>query len=250
MKILTLDIETAPNIAHVWRTFKENVGMSQLVQPTEILCWAAKFYGADRIYQASTFVEGEKVMLDMMHQLLSEADIVVTYNGKKFDIPHLNRAFLLRGDSPPRPYKQVDLYQVIRSDFQFPIKKLDYVVQELKIGAKVKHAGHELWVGCLNDDPDSWETMLEYNRGDVTLTEALYERLRPWIITHPNAGVYSDGGERTVCPKCGSTALTKQGFACTPLSKFQQYKCKECGGWCRGRKNLLDRTGIAANVAR
>ncbi|NIV35232.1 MAG: hypothetical protein GWN58_38990, partial [Anaerolineae bacterium] len=49
-------------------------------------------------------------MLEGAWELLDEADAVVHYNGKKFDIPTLNREFVKYGFTPPSPYKQIDLY--------------------------------------------------------------------------------------------------------------------------------------------
>lgn len=45
MKILLLDIETSPNVAHVWGLWQQNVGTNQLLEASEVMCWAAKWYG-------------------------------------------------------------------------------------------------------------------------------------------------------------------------------------------------------------
>lgn len=237
MRILTLDIETAPNIAHVWGLWQNNVSLNQLMQSSYILCWAAKWYGEDKVYFASTFVDGQEKMLKEIHDLISEADVIVTYNGIKFDMPTLNREFVVTGMSPPAPYKNVDLYRVVRSTFNFISNKLAYVSVALGLQGKTKHEGHELWVKCMNNDPDGWAKMEEYNRQDVVLTEQLYDKLRPWVKSHPNHNIY-DEGDIQKCPNCASLDLKKRGYTYTNVSKFQRYRCEGCGAWSRGRANL------------
>lgn len=49
MKILTWDIETSPNVADVWGIFDQNIGLSQLRARQRAICFAAKWYGQDRV---------------------------------------------------------------------------------------------------------------------------------------------------------------------------------------------------------
>ena len=142
-------------------------------------------------------------MLSQIWELLDEADAVVHYNGTNFDVPTLNRDFLLHGMEPPTPYHQIDLLQTVRKRFRFVSNKLEYVAKALGIGEKVKHEGHSLWVRCMNDDPDAWADMETYNRQDTHLLEDLYVKLLPWINNHPNHGLYVEE-DRPVCTNCGS----------------------------------------------
>ena len=107
MKILLLDIETAPNTAHVWGLWQQNVSLNQLMESGYVLCWSAKWLGKDWIYFDSIQNKSTKSMLKGIYKLLDEADAVVHYNGKKFDIPTLNGEFLKCGFKPPSPYKQI-----------------------------------------------------------------------------------------------------------------------------------------------
>lgn len=236
MKILFLDIETAPNTAHVWGLWQQNVSLNQLMESGYVLCWSAKWLGKDWIYFDSIQNKSTKSMLKGIYKLLDEADAVVHYNGKKFDIPTLNGEFLKCGFKPPSPYKQLDLLETVKTQFRFPSNKLEYVTKALNIGEKVKHTGHELWVGCILNDKDSWKMMEEYNINDVVLLEELYGIVRPWIKNHINYSLYND--DSFVCPNCGSSRLVKRGFHITLHSIFQRYKCQECGKWCKDNKIL------------
>ena len=209
MKILLLDIESSPNVAHVWGLWQQNVGINQLMESSYVLCWAAKWLGEDEpIMFDSVHQSKPKKMLKGIYDLLNDADAVIHYNGTKFDIPTLNKEFLLHSFTPPSPYKQIDLLRVARSQFRFPSNKLDYVAQRLGLGKKTAHSGMELWTKCMAGDDSAWKVMEKYNKQDVTLLENVYHRILPWIKHHPNYNLYSDGH---VCPTCSSTKLHKRG---------------------------------------
>ena len=137
MKILLLDIETAPNIVYTWGLFNQNISINQIDQPGYTLCWSSKWFDEDEV-MFSSIHRGKKQMLRKIHKLLDQADVVITYNGKKFDIPTLNKEFLIAGMLPPAPYKHIDLYQVVRSTFRFASNKLDWICRQLEIGHKLE----------------------------------------------------------------------------------------------------------------
>lgn len=228
MKILFMDIETSPNTAHVWGLYQQNVGLNQLMESSRVMCWAAGWYGQDEIMFNSEHRTNHLAMVKELHGLLDTADCVVSYNGKKFDIPTANKEFLLAGFSPPSPYKQVDLLKVARSQFRFASNKLAYVANALGLGGKTPHEGHELWVKCMNGDDDAWKKMEEYNIQDVVLLEQLYKALLPWIKTHPSFSLIKDG---VVCPNCGSSKKQKRGFNRTSIGIYQRYQCTACYNW-------------------
>lgn len=236
MKILLLDIETAPNTAHVWGLWKQNVSINQLQESSYVLCWSAKWLNSNEIMFGSVHKSLPDKMLAEIHSLLDEADAVVHYNGTKFDIPTLNKEFLLWGFDPPAPYKQIDLLRVARNQFKFPSNKLDYVANALGLGKKKEHIGHELWIKCMAHDPIAWQMMEEYNIQDVVLLEKVYGKLKPWIKNHANYSLHSDTG--SVCPNCGGDHYQKRGFYYTHNCQYQRYQCKGCGTWFRAIKNL------------
>jgi predicted PolB exonuclease-like 3'-5' exonuclease/predicted RNA-binding Zn-ribbon protein involved in translation (DUF1610 family) len=235
MKILLLDIESSPNTAHVWGLWQQNVSINQLMESSYVLCYAAKWLGEKEVKFDSVHQSRPKTMLKGIHGLLNDADAVVHYNGTKFDIPTLNKEFLLHNFNPPSPYKQIDLLRVVRSNFRFPSNKLDYVAQRLNLGKKHEHEGHELWVKCMNGDKDAWKRMEKYNIQDVVLLESLYGTLLPWIKSHPNHNLFSDDH---VCPNCSSSSLQRRGTAISATGTYQRYQCRSCGTWSQSTKSI------------
>lgn len=186
-KVLILDIETRPALAYVWDVWNVNIAPQQIVEDKATISFAARWHGSNKTLFYSDHHTGHGVMVQAAWDLLDEADVVVHYNGVKFDIPHLNQEFALAGLDPPSGYYQLDLLKSVRRDFNFTSNKLDNVIKQFGIGAKLEHEGFALWAKCLSGDAKSWTKMKAYNVHDVEETEALYDRLLPWVgvITHP-----------------------------------------------------------------
>lgn len=239
-RILAIDLENSPNIAHVWGLWQNNVSLNQLMSSAEVICFGARWLGEETTEFRSVFHDGKDTMLQRAWALLNEADAVMGWNSKGFDMKHLNREFLEAGMNPPSPVIDLDLMLTVKQNFRFPSNKLDYVAQQLGLGSKVQHEGHTLWVKCMADDPEAWERMKEYQIQDVDLLIPLYERLLPWIKGHPNYGLYS--GDSECCPNCGSTSLRPSGTTKTGAGSFPRFVCRSCGKWSRSAKRASTTT--------
>lgn len=236
MKILELDIETAPHRVWTWGLFNQNIAIAQIDKPGYILCWAAKWFGEKEVMFESVQHQTYANMLRPMYKLLNEADVVVHFNGISFDMKWLQAEFLKLGWPPCSPCQQIDLLLTVKRRFRLASNKLDYILGFLKIGNKVKHDGFEMWVGCMDGDQHYWKQMEKYNRGDVTLMEKVYKKLLPWIVNHPNHALYENGGER-VCPNCGGKHLHKRGSYFTSTMSYHRYRCVDCKTWSKERTN-------------
>ena len=240
IRILALDIETAPNLAYVWGLWDQNVGLNQLVNSTEMLCFGARWLGEDEVIFRSVHHNTKEGMLETLHELLDEADAMMGWNSKGFDSKHIKREFLEAGMLPTSPYKELDLMQSVKANFRFPSNKLDYVSQRLGVGAKVKHSGFDLWLKCMAGDDAAWEEMKTYQIQDVDLLIDLYDKLQPWIGGHPNVAVITDNPD--ACIACGGSNVVLNGVAHTPTGSFQKFQCADCGKWMRGSKRIATGT--------
>lgn len=178
-------------------------------------------------------------MLQKIWKLLDEADVVVHFYGKRFDIPTLNKEFILLGMSPPSPYKQVDLKEVAARVFKFASNKLEFLAKFLGIGAKIK-TDFDLWKDVLDGCKVAWNKMETYNKQDTKLLEPIYDKLLPWIPSHPNHATYEDG---LVCPQCGGQHYIKRGFAVVNVNTYTRYQCKDCARYFRGNKAVKAKRG-------
>jgi predicted RNA-binding Zn-ribbon protein involved in translation (DUF1610 family) len=243
-----LDIENSPNTVHRWQLFgNDTTSVHQVVEPSRLMSVAYKWHSQPETH----FIVGphfremaENVLPDNaidggikdVWNAITDADAVVTYNGKKFDIPKLNTAFVEYGLGVPAPYQQIDLYQTVKRVFSWPKMSLDYVAQQLLGEGKVPHEGHMLWVKCMAGDPEAWWTMRTYNIGDTEITEKLYDKLLPWIPNHPNVLLYGEDPTGRACPVCGSLSYQQRGTRELSTGVYQQYRCNDCGAWFRDVK--------------
>ena len=235
MKILYLDIETAPTQAWTWTLWPKFISPDWIVQNGRTLCWAAMWEG-EREVMFSSVNDGELIMLEKIWALLDEADAVVHYNGSKFDMPILNREFLLNGFQPTSHYHQIDLLKTMRSQFRFESNKLDHVCQRLGLGGKVQHKGMSLWFGCMEGKQSDWRMMERYNKKDVKILRKLYKYVLPWIHNHPNVGMWVDNPTSPVCTNCGSTKVVSKGTQYnTKTSSYKRMRCNSCGTPLRSR---------------
>ena len=233
LRILCIDIETQPAKAYVWGLWDQNISLAQLIDPPKMFCWVAKWLGEDDIEFRSIHHDGHRKMVKRVWKLLNEADAVMHYNGARFDTPYINREFLRLNLAPPAPYQQIDLLKTARKEFKFASNKLAHVSEQLGLRGKVEHEGFGLWLKCMAGDDEAWDKMREYNIRDVTLLEDLYNKLRPWIRSHPSVGAHTG---TDVCPGCGSDKLKPRGFAVLTTGRYQRFQCEKCKRWSRSTK--------------
>ena len=238
MKTLLLDVETSPTTAAVWGLWGVNISINQIKAPGRTLCAAMKWLGEPdkKAVFVSQWKDGFDAMIQRLHDALDEADAVVTYNGNKFDLPTLNREFLLAGLTPPSPSKSIDLYRTVRKQFKFVSNKLDFVCQQLGLGAKTHHKGMDLWTGVENGVKADQKVMETYNKQDVFLLEKLYNRLLPWVGSHPSTPVTDGLTDAPRCPTCSSLKVQRRGYHITKVARFHRIQCQDCGTWSRERQ--------------
>lgn len=232
-KILIFDIETAPTLAYVWRAYKENVGLKQIVENGYMMSFSAKWLGAKEVFYYENRHNDDTDLVQHIIHLFDEADIVVAHNAKKFDIPTVLGRAVVHGFAPPSPYKVVDTLIVAKQRFRFFQNSLAYLSNILGVEEKDTHKdfpGFELWWECLKDNEAAWKEMKAYNIQDTLTLEQVYLRMLPYIHNHPNVGVYMEE-DVPVCPKCGSKHINYRGYYNTNVGKYRKFQCQECGGW-------------------
>lgn len=241
-KILVLDIETAPMKGFIFNLWKDNVNLDKLISDWYIICWSAKWLFDSEVKGECLTSDEAKLQDDRrivlaLSKLLNKADIVVTHNGKKFDLLKINARMLVHRLSPVKPYQNIDTLEVAKRQFGFTSNKLDYLAGILGVETKMS-TDFQLWADCVDGKQEALDYMFRYNKWDVECLEAVYLRLRPWIRNHPNLALYYESDE-PICPNCGSKHLTPEGFYYTSVNKYQVFRC-ECGATSRMRTSAVD----------
>lgn len=229
-KILTIDIERLPGTAYVWEPKTRYIAARNFKEWPRLLCFAARWYGDRSFIFEAEWLDRDR-MLRKAWELYDEADIVVTYNGIRFDNKHLKSEWLEAGYDPPSPWKDLDLFNQVKQ-FGFESKSLDSVTRRL--GRPGKHTFYDMEgaFAAAAGDKEAAAQMEEYNCGDVELTEWLHDRMLGWMPNSPFKGTH---GEEKVCNQCGSDALKLQKdkqYRAVVLD-YALYRCEVCGGMSR-----------------
>lgn len=251
-RILIFDIETSPNISYTWGKWQQNV--IDFIEEWRILCISWKWDGEAAVHYcgqdsfAGYYRKNPKCdlkVVEKLHSLFDEADIIIAHNGDKFDRKKANGRFLLHNMEPPSPYKTVDTLKVARRQFALNSNKLTDLGKALGLGQKVSHSGFDLWKGCMDGDPKKWAEMARYAKQDVRLLSKVYKRMLPWIENHPNYNLFFASGD-PVCPNCGSGPKhhMKRGISRNQTRSYQRFQCKKCSKYFRDSNCLAEYRGV------
>jgi len=233
-KILLLDIEWKPTIAYVWQPWQENITPEKIKEHGGLLCVGAKWLGEKEVHLFSEWEHGHKGMLEKIHEMISYADAVVTYNGDKFDNKKLEGEFLLNDLPPPPVVTSIDCLKAVKK-FGFFMNRLAFIGPFLGLGAKIEHEGMALWIKVMDGDESAQKRMTKYCIQDVKLLEKLYLKIRPYIRNHPHMGKV--GAHE--CGACGSTHVQSRGTRRTRAYKIQRLQCQTCGSWQDGTRKKV-----------
>ena len=253
-KILTLDIETTRAVVETFSLWKPFIGIDRVIMDSRILCFAAKWRGDDKVIFKSSWEDNDdesyRKMLDSAWDLLDSADVVVTWNGDRFDIQWIQSEFIRLGLPRTSPFKSLDLIKVLKRHFKQGLlsMKLDWSARLLLGDKKTPHGGTDLWHEIRYGNRDrkraAQAKMKEYNIQDVVLTEQILEKYLPW--TNLNLSLYAGNGDELLhCTKCNSTNLHRRGkkFYHTTAFTYYLHRCNDCGATSRG-KRAIDTTEL------
>lgn len=246
-RILTFDIETSYLEARIWRPGEQYVAHDKLVpgkKQFSVLCFAAKWRDDDKMIFHS--VAGQKNLRDdkkvvaALRDLLDAADVVISQNGKSFDVPFVRGRLGAHKIAPFSKFKHYDTRQMGKQ-MGLPSTSLAYMSElfcpEL---VKSKHSAFpndSMWTEFMAGNKKAQAEMKAYNCQDVRATEGVFNAIAPYFDIE--FSVYHDGLER-VC-SCGSTEWYHNGHHYSATGKFKKWKCKKCGA-------SVSETGAANNL--
>jgi uncharacterized protein YprB with RNaseH-like and TPR domain len=230
-RILFLDIETKPALVYTFGIRDQHLTHNQIKEDGGTICVGMKWAGERRVTVLSEWEHGYRPMLEGVHEALSEADAVASYNGISFDMPKLMGNFLVAGMPPPPPPTQIDIYKAVRK-MGFICNKLAYIAPLLGLGEKLKHEGLQMWIDVMAGCPKAQRKMARYCAQDVRLLEDVYQRVLPYVHNHPHL----HKGGALQCGACGSQRTQSRGVRRTRSSFIQRYQCQACGGWFDGKR--------------
>ena len=124
--------------------------------------------------ETTTLVRGDDLNAAALREAFADASLLVTFNGKRFDVPFLEESFDLSVDAP-----HIDLlYPCRRLDLTGGLKAVERAVGIERDRPDI--SGRDavgLWRRYERGDADALETLVSYNRDDAVNLRALMDRV-------------------------------------------------------------------------
>ena len=172
-KTLLFDLETTAHEGSFWG-HRYETDIIEVIKYGKILCYSAKWLGKEKIIFGGW---NERKIVKELWKLFDEADILVAHNLKHFDLRWCLTKFSQYNLPRPSHYKKFDTLMEARKQWILPSYKLNDISDYFGLGKKIEHEGWPLWKKCIKGDKKARKKMELYNKQDVRLLEAIYNKL-------------------------------------------------------------------------
>ena len=258
-RCLFWDLESSLLEGYFFRIWQENIPMRRIKKQAHLL--SASFAFNDEQVQGFRLTPEQVRTGDdfdvvcKVVEAVNNCDLMVTFNGKRFDVKLLNTRALFWGLPPVKAPKHIDLFEQSKRVFKFPSNSMQNVSMYLGEKGKLETGGSNLWERCAE-----WENyeecekalieMVTYGNQDIEATRDLYKRFQGWMKGVPNLGVITNEvteNKTLRCIHCGSDdVFPLEQKAYTSVSSFDLYRCgnESCRGISRVTSNGKNLTGV------
>lgn len=173
----------------------------------------------------------DSALVFQAYEILSQADEIVTHNGKRFDVKVMNTR-LARYGMPPLPNtKHVDTKVVAKNGLSLYSNSLADVAKFFGVSDKMHwESKWDTWVRFAfgQDTRADRKIMDKYCKQDVDTMAEVYDKLKPYMRgSAANRGVFKPG--EVTCPTCGSEKVFANGRRTTTTQVQQRFMCGDCG---------------------
>lgn len=244
LKILFFDIENLHRPEHIFNSGKPGRFSSRPAgfcgDLAYILVFGYKWLGdskAQSIMATKKDFTGDPLtdstILKQIHEVMSEADIIVSWYGEGHDFPFTTTRLAQAGMYLDQEIKHIDLMKVAKKAFSLSSNRLNNVAKFFNLELKTD-IDKKVWADCWRGDYDALTEMAAYCRQDVEVLHQIYDKLVPLTNRLPHMGVHKGRCAEHSCSKCGSTKLEGNGRRVTKLHTYQRLRCLDCGGSTKG----------------
>jgi len=226
-KTLYFDIETMPCVALVWRPgYNIFVSSEAVLRPSWACLIQYKWKNEDKVHILSLtrdelLAGDDKHIWEAFIPVYNSANLVVTQNGKRFDVPWLQYRAMVHKLPSPLEQPQVDIKEQWARKFASPSNKLDWMGNTL-FGQGKDPMSFGDWLAIHHGDMRAYKKMVTYGAKDVTLLQEVHKRCFPYLPRPPLVSP-------NMCPHCGSDKMYKNGTRISSMGRKQRQLCLKCG---------------------
>lgn len=240
-RIILWDLETLPNLQEVLKIFTrlgDYPGLTLKATHSTIICFGYKVLGEKEAKCICAWdfktrwkknVNDDYALIRAASRILRTADVIVTHNGKRFDLKFLQTRLLYHGLPPLPKIIHIDTRNEAKKNLLAFNNSLDILAKNFTNTKKLDNGGWQLWVDVHAKDLKAMKLMKRYCIQDVVTLEALYKRLKPMMTTLPNMNIFHK--EKNRCPKCGSLSIQMRGRVIAKNAISHRISCLDCGGY-------------------
>jgi hypothetical protein len=188
--------------------------------------------------------KNDKLLIEQLYRLFSEADLTLGHNSKQFDDKMANMFFIKHKMKPVVPHQQLDTKLIAKQIMRLPSYSLNYLSGFLDRGAKTETTHADLWFDSIGGGKEGIKAMKKmaiYNNQDVRLTIADFKDLYPWYRSPVN--LLRLANLEYACPHCMSFNYHQEGTRPSGTGRYQRYQCNDCGGWFSERTAIRKSDG-------
>jgi len=142
----------------------------------EMVVFSGKWYGDKKPFTISQRDYSERVMCTKIKEILEDqADCIVSYNGKRFDVPFINTRCLEFRKEPLPKLHHIDLYFTLKPKLRLGRKALGTIGNWLQLQEDKMSVPPKAW------REKDYPKLIARCESDVLLLEQLYDRTRHLI---------------------------------------------------------------------
>lgn len=150
-----------------------------------MLSWCLKYYKDSNVVRDVIRKKDinnfsfDKAITGSLLEALKDVDVVVTYYGKRFDVPFVRTRALYHGFGFPT-YSDMyhwDIYDKIKRRFKFSRNSLAVATEFFGIEGKTP-IPPDAWLRARYGDKESLDYVLEHNIADVEILETLFDKIK------------------------------------------------------------------------
>lgn len=244
-RILYFDIESVGLEVKTYSLKNDYISPKNVLKDWSLLSYAASFESDPEkfFYLDSRFTEDkrdDRQLVEGLHDLLLNSDIVVGHNVDKFDLKKFNTKATKYGLEPLRKLITYDTLKIARKYLAVTSNSLWYLANffglENRKSEHGKFPGDKLWDECMAGNIEAWDENEHYNKQDVLTTRDLFKYLAKYDPRINFQSFY----QKPTC-SCGNHSFYKDEVNYAKNGAFQSYRCHDCGKSYEAKENLIDK---------
>jgi uncharacterized protein YprB with RNaseH-like and TPR domain len=140
-----------------------------------------KLYRIDRMPQYKKEPWNDIELARLIREELEEADILVSYNGRRFDIPFLNARLIKYDMKPIIGKKHIDLFFTSKFQLKLSNWSLDALAKHLGLPIEKTQMQGDQWIKAMTGDKVSLDYIVDHCRKDVIVLEMAFMKTKGLI---------------------------------------------------------------------